>query len=129
MRVNVHFVFQAEDGIRGTSVTGVQTCALPIYRGRAAPRPARRAQALPSRLGHRERGTASGLGEGREDGLFSVRKDAGAGVERAGLTTNSMKDQVMTRKIMLAIGIVSVPLVVLIGTAISAQDKYSLKTS
>src|SRR3970282_2664383 len=24
--------FQAEDGIRDTSVTGVQTCALPIYR-------------------------------------------------------------------------------------------------
>src|SRR5437762_11318872 len=25
-----YFFFQAEDGIRGTSVTGVQTCALPI---------------------------------------------------------------------------------------------------
>src|SRR5438093_1443747 len=29
------FFFQAEDGIRDGSVTGVQTCALPIYRGRA----------------------------------------------------------------------------------------------
>src|SRR5207249_7543156 len=28
--------FQAEDGIRGRNVTGVQTCALPIYRQRAA---------------------------------------------------------------------------------------------
>src|SRR5437762_10439170 len=27
------FFFQAEDGIRGTSVTGVQTCALPILDG------------------------------------------------------------------------------------------------
>src|SRR5437762_12179575 len=27
------FFFQAEDGIRDTSVTGVQTCALPISRG------------------------------------------------------------------------------------------------
>src|ERR1017187_10843847 len=27
------FFFQAEDGIRDTSVTGVQTCALPIYAG------------------------------------------------------------------------------------------------
>ena len=27
------FFFQAEDGIRDTSVTGVQTCALPIYLG------------------------------------------------------------------------------------------------
>ena len=29
------FFFQAEDGIRDTSVTGVQTCALPISRGLA----------------------------------------------------------------------------------------------
>src|SRR5437763_16873554 len=28
------FIFQAEDGIRDTSVTGVQTCALPIYQKR-----------------------------------------------------------------------------------------------
>src|SRR5260370_20205297 len=27
----VLFFFQAEDGIRDSSVTGVQTCALPIY--------------------------------------------------------------------------------------------------
>src|SRR5437763_16510889 len=26
------FFFQAEDGIRDTSVTGVQTCALPIFK-------------------------------------------------------------------------------------------------
>ena len=30
------FFFQAEDGIRVKLVTGVQTCALPIYHGRAA---------------------------------------------------------------------------------------------
>src|SRR5207253_4749031 len=30
------FFFQAEDGIRDGHVTGVQTCALPIYRGRRA---------------------------------------------------------------------------------------------
>src|SRR5437762_9989133 len=29
--VSRHCFFQAEDGIRDTSVTGVQTCALPIY--------------------------------------------------------------------------------------------------
>src|SRR5690349_22765695 len=29
------FFFQAEDGIRDLYVTGVQTCALPIWRGRA----------------------------------------------------------------------------------------------
>ena len=32
------FFFQAEDGIRDTSVTGVQTCALPIWKAIAAPR-------------------------------------------------------------------------------------------
>src|SRR5437762_13963902 len=34
------FFFQAEDGIRDTSVTGVQTCALPISWPRAAPKAA-----------------------------------------------------------------------------------------
>src|SRR5207253_8408848 len=28
---NIHFFFLAEDGIRDGHVTGVQTCALPIY--------------------------------------------------------------------------------------------------
>src|SRR5436305_15124160 len=31
MSVLCRFFFQAEDGIRGADVTGVQTCALPIY--------------------------------------------------------------------------------------------------
>src|SRR5437773_6303159 len=31
----IFFFFQAEDGIRVRDVTGVQTCALPIYRNRA----------------------------------------------------------------------------------------------
>src|SRR5437762_10765284 len=35
--------FQAEDGIRGTSVTGVQTCALPILPPSAVGTPALRA--------------------------------------------------------------------------------------
>src|SRR2546429_234149 len=30
--INHFFFFQAEDGIRDVAVTGVQTCALPIYR-------------------------------------------------------------------------------------------------
>src|SRR6266542_6350134 len=29
----IFFFFQAEDGIRDATVTGVQTCALPIYLG------------------------------------------------------------------------------------------------
>src|SRR5690348_18327235 len=35
------FFFQAEDGIRDGRVTGVQTCALPIFRGRGARRAGR----------------------------------------------------------------------------------------
>src|SRR6266498_4392524 len=31
------FFFQAEDGIRDADVTGVQTCALPIFPGRVGP--------------------------------------------------------------------------------------------
>src|SRR5947208_10922743 len=36
------FFFQAEDGIRDDLVTGVQTCALPIYRGGEDHRPTHR---------------------------------------------------------------------------------------
>src|SRR2546427_6265833 len=35
LHVRVFFFFQAEDGIRDLTVTGVQTCALPIWAGRA----------------------------------------------------------------------------------------------
>src|SRR5699024_11816590 len=34
--VHVFFFFQAEDGIRDRNVTGVQTCALPIFVGQIA---------------------------------------------------------------------------------------------
>src|SRR6266542_875066 len=55
------FFFQAEDGIRDATVTGVQTCALPIYRGDAVePRdrgrgrdPAARRRATSSAAGSR----------------------------------------------------------------------------
>src|SRR5205809_5470221 len=33
-RAGQAFFFQAEDGIRDVAVTGVQTCALPIFRSR-----------------------------------------------------------------------------------------------
>src|SRR5205085_6702033 len=39
LHVLVYFFFQAEDGIRDLTVTGVQTCALPIS-GSSASRPA-----------------------------------------------------------------------------------------
>src|SRR2546427_2220400 len=69
------FFFQAEDGIRDLTVTGVQTCALPIYdrRGRGHPAPRRpeeaaaasahgsRVGAVPGRLEH-VGGAREGLG-------------------------------------------------------------------
>src|SRR5882762_10841317 len=39
MRAWYFFFFQAEDGIRDSSVTGVQTCALPIWCGSRRSRP------------------------------------------------------------------------------------------
>src|SRR5206468_8565807 len=67
-----YFFFQAEDGIRYLIVTGVQTCALPIYpparepsprvgtaRSAGRPAPARACCGRPAaKRGHRLRGTA-----------------------------------------------------------------------
>src|SRR5207248_7100156 len=63
------FFFQAEDGIRDRTVTGVQTCALPIYwqrwrmrsKGQKLRRPAR--PAGPG--GHRRRAARAGEGSWR----------------------------------------------------------------
>ena len=43
------FFFQAEDGIRDYKVTGVQTCALPIWTGRLRPRSSRNSSICASR--------------------------------------------------------------------------------
>src|SRR5438046_5715228 len=51
------FFFQAEDGIRDWSVTGVQTCALPIYH-----RGERGGLAATGRAGH-EHDAARGFGD------------------------------------------------------------------
>ena len=48
------FFFQAEDGIRDRLVTGVQTCALPIFNGLAGILIARRAVGLRGSLSHAE---------------------------------------------------------------------------
>src|SRR2546428_6989262 len=51
------FFFQAEDGIRDLIVTGVQTCALPIYEGEA-----------PGGPRHPRRRGRDGDGHGTRDG-------------------------------------------------------------
>src|SRR5437879_13274334 len=65
------FFFQAEDGIRDTSVTGVQTCALPISTGLLGAaarilgepldlsRTTRRRRPLPVRLSHQHHSSAA----------------------------------------------------------------------
>src|SRR5882757_10167594 len=70
MKVDVmFFFFQAEDGIRDIGVTGVQTCALPIYgsrRGGANTAPRGRAciaQGAPRRSGEVPRRAADALKE------------------------------------------------------------------
>src|SRR5262249_56529756 len=70
------FFFQAEDGIRYWSVTGVQTCALPISAAQAGPRssgaapsgPARRADRGNAERGRRRDAPARGRRHGTHAG-------------------------------------------------------------
>src|SRR5260370_1444936 len=57
-----HFFFQAEDGIRDSSVTGVQTCALPIYSGSGVGTTSRAGQTPHARLHSEAVGSPSGKG-------------------------------------------------------------------
>src|SRR5439155_7158243 len=91
-RVRVFFFFQAEDGIRDGHVTGVQTCALPIWdphlragARRALPGVRARARRRPSRWdgAHRlQRGERSG-GGAVPRGQDPVRSDRGDDRARA----------------------------------------------
>src|SRR2546430_6259966 len=56
------FFFQAEDGIRDLTVTGVQTCALPISAGQGGARVRSPNQGSADQTGGRRRGPSSGLG-------------------------------------------------------------------
>src|SRR5205085_5685117 len=58
------FFFQAEDGIRGLTVTGVQTCALPIYLGGGARGRRQRLRPAPDLAEHqRQHGRVTGVPE------------------------------------------------------------------
>src|SRR6266481_7167662 len=59
--IDVFFFFQAEDGIRDGTVTGVQTCALPISR-RYRPAPPISRAAPTSRCAGRWKRSAPGIG-------------------------------------------------------------------
>src|SRR5207248_7004582 len=87
-----YFYFQAEDGIRYRTVTGVQTCALPIWihapqmdqrermsaHGRKPPRPRPRLQAGGQRRtrqgAQRHRGAAAGAAKPGQIGRASCRE-------------------------------------------------------
>src|SRR2546429_7222831 len=56
------FFFQAEDGIRDVAVTGVQTCALPIYGGRVPVRERGEAEAEVGERGRDRRRQVLGRG-------------------------------------------------------------------
>src|SRR2546429_9311619 len=84
--MRVFFFFQAEDGIRDVAVTGVQTCALPIWRRAREVEPhvravlTRRAGRLCGREGgvRPERAPQSGQAHPDPGALRGVRPDAGA---------------------------------------------------
>src|SRR5437764_2763252 len=65
------FFFQAEDGIRDTSVTGVQTCALPIFVGRRVDELL--VEILRQRRGQHEQDRVGGADLRREDRRQSQR--------------------------------------------------------
>src|SRR2546430_10292271 len=72
------FFFQAEDGIRDLTVTGVQTCALPIYPA------ARRAAQCPAAACHRPAGVVRRTGQsGARAGLARGLHGLAPGVPRA----------------------------------------------
>src|SRR5256886_9163672 len=70
--VCLFFFFQAEDGIRDLTVTGVQTCALPICRVAALRGGGGRHDRRPSPLEHGARGAGD-----REHRVTAVRRDPG----------------------------------------------------
>src|SRR5260370_40180843 len=95
------FFFQAEDGIRDSSVTGVQTCALPISRhlprgkclakGRLFGRKAIGGNSRQKIRGRREIGRAAGRGRGEDSvGAVSLKKKKKA--DPSERTTTALSD-------------------------------------
>src|SRR5437762_5252644 len=78
--LRLNFFFQAEDGIRDTSVTGVQTCALPI-----SLRPRRGSRRAVAGCRSRERRPAPAAGfVGRRDGVRPIGQRPCGGRPRPG---------------------------------------------
>src|SRR5208337_2999176 len=90
------FFFQAEDGIRDTSVTGVQTCALPIF-GRASA-----TRSSPSKGGRfRSLLAVAWLGsmEARQAAAYFLSMSCGTGMlEKSGSPMKSVRSKKARRK-------------------------------
>src|SRR6185369_17500237 len=99
----VFFFFQAEDGIRDSSVTGVQTCALPISaarrRARRAPASGRRRRTRPRcpRSEERREGKSVDLGGRR---IIKKKKKTKTDNIKLGIRMkNGLEDSVGLREI------------------------------
>src|SRR5262249_59514529 len=78
------FCFQAEDGIRGWSVTGVQTCALPISSPPSAAGPNAQTPRASSRAAAWPRYAANAAKSSRSPSSHSARRAAGTGTQEIG---------------------------------------------
>src|SRR5437762_13628942 len=80
--MDLPFFFQAEDGIRDTSVTGVQTCALPIFRIYREKVPALQFAARPKRNLQLFEGQSPGANNGTGKLSFPTREQTIRSEER-----------------------------------------------
>src|SRR2546430_5330765 len=87
-RLAYFFFFQAEDGIRDLTVTGVQTCALPISGGsrRSRPRNVPGGARCHSLLGSPPREVADRVDEPQENLSLRLRGRRPNGKKRVGFT-------------------------------------------
>src|SRR2546427_339796 len=84
------FFFQAEDGIRDLTVTGVQTCALPIFRRGSCCPSGRRGTGRPETSPRR---SSSGPCSGEPAGGCSARRRTSAACGSAGRTPRSRRSE------------------------------------
>src|ERR1039457_4558814 len=89
MFVVVFFFFQAEDGIRDYKVTGVQTCALPIYRSASKEADSRAPHPGAKRTSHGP-AIATGAGALFKAGGRTSRRNAGSKMTKAEPTAGSL---------------------------------------
>src|SRR5689334_25156842 len=85
------FFFQAEDGIRDGTVTGVQTCALPICAPGRPDRPAAGGGAAPLRLPGCGRGQGPGDGSPSGDAAGGIGRGAGRGRGGGGVVVGGLE--------------------------------------